>query len=264
MQEIRTQMLARKEFLEELLKRVERKLASAPEGTLRIARKKQHADFYHRLSTSDKCGIYIRRNDNDLAAKLAQKGYDLQLVYAIQNELAAIEAYLAAEPEVLPENVFGQLSSERQAMVIPVLETDEMFVERWLSEPFEGLGFPDEEALFVTDRGERVRSKSELIIANQLAKEGIPYKYECPLYLNGMGTVHPDFTVLNIRLRRIFYWEHKGRMGDPDYVERALRKERAYIRNGIFPGEQLIITSETSECPLDIREVKALIQHHLL
>lgn len=64
------------------------------------------------------------------------------------------------------------LHKERQKLIHPIRETDE-----------------------------RVRSKSEVIIADILNQEGIPYRYECPLQLKGWGKVYPDFTVLSERER---------------------------------------------------------------
>ena len=62
-----------------------------------------------------------------------------------------------------------------------------MFIQKWSSEPFTGKEMTGEAPDYETDKGEIVRSKSELIIANTLAKLGIPYKYECPLFLRGFG-----------------------------------------------------------------------------
>ena len=78
---------------------------------------------------------------------------------------------------------------------------------------------------------ERVRSKSEVIIADTLARHGVPYRYEYPLKLKSgrdgaFRTIHPDFLCLNVRTRAEFYWEHFGLMDDPDYLERTL----AFIR----------------------------------
>ena len=64
-----------------------------------------------------------------------------------------------------------------------------------------------------------MRSKSEVIIANILAKnnEHLLYKYERPLEVVIAGhtqTIHPDFTIINIHTGKITYWEHAGRMDD--------------------------------------------------
>lgn len=72
---------------------------------------------------------------------------------------------------------------------------------------YRGKGFDESTSEFYTAKGEKVRSKSEVIIADVLSREGIPYRYEYPLYLKGIGKVHPDFTVLNVKQRKEIYWE---------------------------------------------------------
>jgi hypothetical protein len=46
-----------------------------------------------------------------------------------------------------------------------------------------------------TDRGEMVRSKSELLIANKLHERRIDYVYEQPLSVSQSRTRVPDFTI---------------------------------------------------------------------
>ena len=68
---------------------------------------------------------------------------------------------------------------------------------------YQGKGFGEEDNTeYYTYKGERVRSKSEMIIANELFRNNIPYKYELPIELenwNKKVTIYPDFTVLNKR-----------------------------------------------------------------
>ena len=66
---------------------------------------------------------------------------------------------------------------------------------------------------FYSNNGVRVRSKSELIIANLLEQYDVPYKYEMPLSLDENGIVRPDFIALNVRLRSEYVWEHLGMSG---------------------------------------------------
>ncbi|MEE3440399.1 MAG: hypothetical protein VZR07_10670, partial [Ruminococcus sp.] len=51
---------------------------------------------------------------------------------------------------------------------------------------------------FETQRGEIVRSKSEVIIADALYYANIPYHYEKPIKV-GDRVIYPDFTVLNVK-----------------------------------------------------------------
>ena len=78
-----------------------------------------------------------------------------------------------------------------------------------------------------------VRSKSEVIIANMLFSEEVPFEYEVPLYADD-GTMYlPDFTV---KFRgEIYYWEHVGRLDMTDYKAHWEKKEKWYEKN--FPGK---------------------------
>lgn len=73
-----------------------------------------------------------------------------------------------------------------------------------MSKEYTGKQFREGEPVILTNRGERVRSKSEKIIADCFFRKGIPYKYECPLYLKGLGIIYPDFTILSKKQDRKF------------------------------------------------------------
>lgn len=59
----------------------------------------------------------------------------------------------------------------------------EEFIKNWEKKEYEGksffMGCPE----YYTTKGERVRSKSEVIIADSLYRANVPYRYEYPLYL---------------------------------------------------------------------------------
>ncbi len=54
----------------------------------------------------------------------------------------------------------------KQELVDPIQLSDKSFVEKWENEKYERLRFWEEVTEYYTDKGERVRSKSELMIAN--------------------------------------------------------------------------------------------------
>lgn len=80
-----------------------------------------------------------------------------------------------------------------------------------------------------------VRSKSEVIIANMLVSEGIPFKYEEPLYAKDGTMFLPDFTVTF--KGETYYWEHVGRLDLPGYKAHWEKKEKWYEKN--FSGKLL-------------------------
>ena len=102
--------------------------------------------------------------------------------------------------------IYSEYPEEIRNFVVPLECSDEDFVNKWMEEKYVGKQLPETTATFTTNKGEQVRSKSELNIANALAAKGIPYKYECPLTLKGGNPIYPDFTVLDVKKRRVIYW----------------------------------------------------------
>lgn len=118
----------------------------------------------------------------------------------------------------------------------------------------EAFGNGGNEQMIITEQGERVRSKSEKIIADKLYMLGIPYRYECPALMKGRRgnvTIYPDFTILRMPERREVYFEHFGLMDDADYVNAVMHKLDTYEKNGIYLGINLFFTHETSKRPLN-------------
>ncbi|WP_282926524.1 hypothetical protein [Helcococcus kunzii] len=108
-----------------------------------------------------------------------------------------------------------------------------------------------------------MRSKSEKFIADKLDNLGIVYKYECPIVINNI-TFHPDFAIYSKKTNKIIYWEHCGRMEDPDYVLKFINKINLYQLNGLELGENLIITLESERKSIDQNVVNYIIQKYLI
>ena len=263
MKEIRNLLKEREKYLCELKSEKERELKTAPEGLLRVCNSRNRIQYYHRTDPKDFNGVYIKEKDIHLAQGLAQKDYDQRILRAIEKELECIRKYFTNYPERNVEQVLEGLHKERQRFIHPIRETDEQYIQNWRNVAYEGKGFAEDAPEFYTSRGERVRSKSEWIIAELLEKEGIPYRYEYPVYLRGFGKVYPDFTVLNVRTRKEIYWEHMGMMDNPIYAEKAVNKIHTYEQNGMFQGEDLLVTYETSKSSLNQKVIMRMIQRYL-
>ena len=157
-----------------------------------------------------------------------------------------------------------KLHTQRQLLVTPVEPIWEKELAKWYDSEYHGKEFYEGTAEIVTEKGERVRSKSEKILADYFYRNNILYQYEKPLYLKGYGTIYPDFTFLSPRTRREIYWEHDGKMDDPAYAKSAVRKIDTYQKNGIYPGENLILTFETSDIPLNTRTIQEMVRRFLV
>lgn len=258
------QVRERKAEIEQLLIEKENALKDAPEGKLRIVKNKRILQFYHRRDASERNGTYLKRSQDLLAAALMQKEYDCKLVHELKAEITTLGRLLDDyRPERIEEIYLSQHES-RKDWIHPAILLDEDYIKRWMSVEYEKKTFEENAPEYYTAKGERVRSKSEVIIADSLSRFEIPYRYEYPIHISGIGTVHPDFTCLNIGNRKEYLWEHNGMMSDSDYADYALNKIEKYYSSGYYPGENLILSFESASRPLSTRIIEHYIRNFLL
>ena len=256
-----------KQRLVKIQNETERRLCDAPEGTLRITKtgdRVQHMNCIDGDEKSKRQGVYLKKSEFDTVKKLAQKAYDKKIKRLVDKRIKQIQALVMDYKDTEISEIYDNLSDVRKKLVVPVEKSWEQRVAEWKAIPYAGKAFTKDIPEIYTKKGERVRSKTEKIIADIFYELGIEYKYECPLVLKSVGTVYPDFTILSKKTGEEIYWEHDGRMDDPEYSCKAVRKIDDYMKNGIFPGEKLIITYETSNYVLSDRIIKMLINRYLM
>lgn len=129
--------------------------------------------------------------------------------------------------------------------------------------------FLEERLIHRTSRGEAVRSKSEVIIANLLHSNGVGYHYEHPLELGGV-VKYPDFTIEDDDTGVTYYWEHCGLLHDAAYRRRWEEKQAWYREHGILPHEEgggpngtLISSRDQADGGLDSSMIAGLVKQAL-
>ena len=142
-------------------------------------------------------GIYIPRSNKELPKLLAQKTYNRIVVKKVEARLKQIEKILQDYTDDEIERIYTSMHKERQFLVTPIEATWNQLLMEWYKEEYLGKEFKEGMPVILTEKGERVRSKSEKILADYFYRKNILYKYEKPLYLKGYGTVYPDFTFLS-------------------------------------------------------------------
>lgn len=191
---------------------------------------------------------------------LCQAEYNEKLSKTIKVRERLIAQMLPKIQETNLDLVLEKLHPGKRAMVSDCVMPDDVYAAAWSAQEYPQKEPPAKG--FHTEQGELVRSKSELMIANKLLKSGIPYRYEAELRLPEC-TLHPDFTVLNPRTRRVYIWEHLGMVGDADYSANALSRLTLLQRRGYLPGINLILTVESARQPLDSRQIQKVIDAYL-
>lgn len=263
-----------------LIKIKEHALKNAPAGSVRIVQRRNKVlQFYRKTEAGDYQGSYMPREEDALARRLVQKDYDLRALEKAKQELRLIQQFQTSLQKKSTDTAFAALDPIRQTLVTPATLTDEQYAELWQNQSYRKNKRHEENQQLTTDRGEFVRSKSEVIIANALNSNNIPYRYEFPLVIERQGEgggknsasfinedfceFHPDFYCLNVRTRQEYAWEHFGMMDDAEYAARAAEKLALYSASGYFPGKNLIITMESKSAPISSLEINRVINEYL-
>ena len=248
--------------LEEILGICKRKLKNSPEGRLRAIRCRDKLRYYVREEGSDPNGVYISKKNENLAYGLAEKEYLERLYSHAGEELKEIRRFLGCFPEDGLIGAYNDMNFKKKSLISPIEVDDETYAKNWEEKEYKKKEIKPEEVetQYFTQKGEQVRSKSEIIIADRLFALGIPYHYEEVLMLKGEWEVYPDFTILDKKKRRIVYLEHFGMMDSPEYLDSFFWKIHRYAESGIVLGHNLIATFEQSGQALNTRELDIMLK----
>lgn len=253
-----------KERRSALLKIVKALQKEAPSVTPACIHVRKHGNGYQYYKKENGVDVYIPASEKSTLMQLLQAEYRQKVLASAEKEVRMADKYLAFISAESTENVYPDMAEGKRALITPVVPTDEEYLAEWnamkfIPKPFEP-GSREQRSM----KGEFVASKSEELIANALFAQEIPYHYEKPLSLDRNLIVYPDFTILDMRTRKIIYWEHLGLMDKEDYSVKAVRKIRSYAAAGIWPGDKLILTFETAALPLNSAYVQNTINKYLL
>lgn len=244
-------------------------LEDAPKGGLTHQTKNGHAYYYHQVKNSGSKKwkkTYIRKKHMKLAQQLAQKEYLEDIKIKLNEQIQALTQFITRYNETALEQIYENLPDERKQLITPIIPDAKEKLKKWDEEIYEPYDAYSEYKIYETDRGEMVRSKSEVIIANILNqyKKHLDYKYERPLKLKDKSgkeiIIHPDFTIINKLSGKIYYYEHVGRLDETRYATDFAKKMELYTMNHIMQGKELLLTYETAGAPLNVSCVRKIVR----
>lgn len=95
--------------------------------------------------------------------------------------------------------------------------------------------FLEDRLIHRTRKGEVVRSKSEVIVADLLHSLSVDYDYEKEFQAADGTSRLPDFTIDDPASGLKVFWEHLGMMSKPDYKRKWSAKLEWYRAHGVLP-----------------------------
>ena len=110
--------------------------------------------------------------------------------------------------------------------------------ELWTDIRCDSNPFQKKEQLY--HNGIQVRSRMEMCIGEILDQIGLEYVYEPEVIINGKR-LSPDFVVSVPAFGCCIILEYLGLLDDPNYLDSSKVKIGVYLRNGYFPGTNLVL-----------------------
>lgn len=242
----------------------EKYLNDAPKGFLAV-RKRTHGNSYYwtfdegRGSTKKQKQVNISNNP-ELILQLTEKKIKLRMLRQIANNLPHLEELSQIYRPVSSEKIAKECAPKYQEALMLRKKRQ---VEARLTAPYDKFPYDPDVHVHETDYGERVRSKSEQLLANTLFAYGIPFHYEEAFQCSNGTVLFPDFRILlpdndwNI-------WEHFGLLSKESYCISNAKKLNLFQQSSLTIGSNLILTMDDNKGDFSCRIINETIKQQLL
>ena len=119
-----------------VLQRITRDLKRLPKGKLEVGRVRNRYVQYHAVTWKNGRQVreYVGRENMKLAEQLAQQTYENKAKKAAERRLRGLEQALKLAVKTDLMEVYIRESPERKKLIIPLLSTDEQYIEQWYAE----------------------------------------------------------------------------------------------------------------------------------
>ena len=233
------------------LEKAATELLAQPDGSF-IKRGK----FHYNVINKKQIGI---TKNKKLKRKLCRKKYLLFRKKELSKNISILEHALSKIHEATDKEAVNSFTGAYREM------PDDYFyhpsMEKWLAESSKENLYRKEGLKCTSNKGTKLRSKSEVFIANKLEFYNLFYWYEAKIKVKD-ETVYPDFAIINPYTGKVILWEHFGALHLDGYAKKMIEKMDKYLKLGYIPFETIIYTFEPDV--LDPERLKFLIENIIL
>ena len=157
-------MLKHREMLKTKLDKIKNQFANLPQGKLIISKSKGYVRFFESDGHNK---TYLKKGDQKTIQKLVYKKLLLLQIEDISQEMEAIDLYLDKYPKEKLSEQFLLENPEIQPFLYSLYKPQKQKLDEWMNEPYTRLRYKEENLIHPTSAGFCVRSKAEVMIAEE-------------------------------------------------------------------------------------------------
>lgn len=242
-----------------------KELKSLPKGKLIGYLNNNNYQYYHSETVNGKYTRHGIGKNNHLKQQLARKEYLTKVIPILESNIKTLTKALTDYQSIIPDSIINKMSDvykslPKQYFIDKSIMPEEL--QQWMKAPFDQSTYKLHEKIHTTSRDLKVRTKSELIIAELLYSYNIAFRYEQRLYIRDKRFA-PDFTI-KLPNGKIFYWEHVGLTNSYGYMNDHYYKLKYYQYQNIVPWKNLILTYDNESGELNTQIIHSEIKNKLL
>jgi len=263
---ILSNVIAERKAYQKMITAFQNELKSLPKGNVTRKLVRGHTYLYFTFITKDEKQKYIqkivKKEEMPLAEAVLRRKFvekSLKILYANVKCMEKLEKeYIPFYFIEILEQLPFKLDNSHEMIV-----TKNDLINAWQKEEYEPCNYYKIKLIHFTTCGIKVRSKSEVIIANLLTANQVPFRYEAKVIIEDQ-VFYPDFTIMKPKDGEIIYWEHFGMINNKEYYKDKERKRDFYIQNGLIPWDNLIETYDYSDGTINIERIQSIIDAFIL
>ncbi len=227
------------EYQENLQKKYNQLMKNAPEGRLTTTTTNGKT-YYYKVVGNQR--VYLGDGFHAEVKNLQRKYFAAESLKRIEKNKPLLKSVLKKYHSLDTEDIIDALPQAYKPLNPSVFSmVSGTSARQWGSQEYSKNTAYPKGLTHRTLKGDLVRSKSEVIIANALFSKNIEYHYEEVLEIDG-HSIAPDFLIRSKGQQGDKIWEHFGLIGQQSYLDSCLWKIRLYLENGYRPWEDVIFT----------------------
>lgn len=207
---------------------------------------------------------YLGTDESDAVKKIKAARYYKKLLHVIDRDIQLLESvdrdYVFPDHSIINELLPKVYRSDSPPKSLPVSQTAAEWKKKMEAEKAKYEPYRPEDLVHTAQDGTKMRSLSEVIIANYLLSLGITFVYELPMFHHGKR-IWPDFTILSpVDNKTVIIIEHQGAMDSPGYQEKYIKTVLFYLGTKLVPNKDVFFTFNHLDRNLDLRQIDCILR----